>query len=621
MTKKLILILLLAFPGLLIAQDVSFTAQAPKQVYSGQRFQLTYTLNNTEGSGFMGPDITNFDILAGPMISSGSNVMNINGKLDYSSYTSFTFVLQAGKAGTFQIPQAVISYKGKRYMSNAVTVTVLAGNSRPNAAAPSQPQARQQQQQPTVSDAGNEIFIKAVVDNANPFLGEAVTVTFKLYTPTPRLQIDQPSKIPSYTGFWAQDLLKDITQLPQYNETMNGKRYIVAELRKAALYPQKSGQLRIDPLVQDVVYQVQVKGRNPFADDPFFGNDPFFKSFMDDSFMGGGYQNVRKTLESNALMVNVKPLPAADRPVDFGGAVGKFTMKAGIDRNVVNTNDGITLKVAVSGSGNLNLIEKPNITFPPDFEVYDPKVVDAFSNKGASSGTRTFEYLIIPRAAGDFTIDPIQFSYFDPDQQKYYVLESDKLTLKVNKGAGSASDNPVPSDVKYLNNDIRYLAEPPLNIRKKGNSLFGSMLYWLLLSLPLAGFLVFLGIHRRNLRLKGDARLMQRRRATRIAVKRLQKAKKLLDAGQHDAFHEEIAFALWGYISHKFNIPMSLLSLETAREQLEMRNVNAELSERFLNTLNDCNYARYAPPGKALNMKELYDLAIKTISETEQVLK
>jgi len=193
--------------------------------------------------------------------------------------------------------------------------------------------------------------------------------------------------------------------------------------------------------------------------------------------------------------------------------------------------------------------------------------------------------------------------------------------LKVNKGSGASAEAAAQGDVKYLGNDIRYLMEPPLYINTTGNTLYGKPIYWILLILPLIGFIVFILLHQRNIRMKGDTKLMQRKKATRIAVKRLQKAKKLLDGGQHDAFHEEIAFALWGYISQKFNIPMSLLSMDTAREQLESRNVDGALTERFINTLHDCNYARYAPAGKALNMQQLYDLAIKTITETEQVLK
>ena len=620
MKQKLILLFFLALPGFLFAQDISFTSQAPNKVYLGQQFQLTFTIN-AEGSNFMSPEITNFDILNGPMISSGQNIMNINGKLEYSSSMSFTFILQANKAGTFTIPQGIISVKGKRYMSNSLSITVLNTSQR-------QAQQNQANTQPQVKeqallkdDIGNDVFLRAVVDKNNPYQGELVIVTFKLYTPTNRLQIDAPEKIPSYPGFWAQDLLKDATQYPQYTENYNGKKYIVAELRKAALYPQKSGVLTIDPLVQNVIYQVKVKSKNALADDPFFGNDPFFKNLMDDSFFGTDYQNVRKALHSNPININVKPLPTAGKPLDFTGAVGQFNMKAHIDRTEVNANDGITLKVSVSGTGNLSLIEKPVINFPPDFEVYDPKIIDNFTNKGGTSGTRTYEYLIIPRAAGNFAIDPIHFSYFNPVQKDYIVLNSERFNIKVHKGTGASAEAVNQAAVKYLGNDIRYLMEPPLNIHLTGNRFYGKSIYWILLALPVIGFIVFLLIYRRNSRLHGDALLMQRKKATRIAVKRLVKAKKLLDSGQHDAFHEEIAFALWGYISQKFNIPMSLLSMDTAREQLEMRNVDNTLTERFMTTLHDCNYARYAAPGKALNMQQLYDLAIKTITETEQVLK
>jgi len=619
MKYKLILLFLLALPCLLIAQEVSFSAQAPKQVYVGQRFQLTFTVN-AEASNFMPPEISNFNVLNGPMMSSGQNIMNINGKLEYSSSLSYTYILEASKAGNFTIPQAIITVKGKRYMSNSVPITVLAQN--PGSAQQNPNNRQQGKDQPQgKDDIGNDIFIKAVVDKNNPYLGEMVIVTYKLYTPTNRLQIDQPTKIPSYPGFWAQDLLKDATQYPQYTEIVNGKKYIVAELRKAALYPQKAGSLTIDPLAQNVVYQVKVKAKSPFGDDPIFSNDPFFKNLMDDSFFGSDVQNVVKSLQSNSITVNVKSLPSANRPLEFTGTVGKFSMNANFDHTEVNKNDGITLKVSITGTGNLNLIEKPAINFPPDFEVYEPKIIDNFSNKGGTSGTRIYEYLIIPRASGDFIIDPIRFAYFDPAKRDYSILSSAKFRLKVLKGTGSSADANAQSAIKYMGDDIRYLMEPPLYIRNTGNRLYGKSIYGILLFLPVAGFIIFLILYRRNMRMRGDVKLMQRMKATRIAVKRLQKAKKLLDNNQHDAFHEEISFALWGYISHKFNIPMSLLSLDTAREQLELRKVDTELTERFIKTLNDCNFARYAPPGQALNMQQLYDLAIKTITETEQVLK
>jgi len=621
MTRKLILFLLVAIPALLAAQEVSFTAQAPRQIAMGQRFYLTYTIN-AETRNFVGPEIQHFNVLGGPSKSVSSNISNINGKYEVSNSESYTFVLEANEAGTFTIPQAVASANSKKYMSNSLTITVInpgPGKNQPQARS-NQPQRQAQQQ--TGEDPGNDIFLKAAVDKNNPYQGEQITVTYKLYTRTNRLQVAQPEKIPSYPGFWSQDLLKDATQYPQYSEVINGKKYIVAELRKAALFPQKSGTLTIDPLVQNVVYQIKVKARNPFGDDPFFGNDPFFKNMLDDSFFGSEYQNVQKKLTSGTVSINVKPLPAANRPPEFTGAVGQFTLKAVADKTQLSANDAFTLRVSVSGNGNMNLIEKPAINFPPDFEVYDPKIIDNFKSDAGTSGTRTFEYLVIPRAAGDFTIDPVQFAYFDPVRKNYNLLTSDNFKLKVTKGTGSSTaDNATQGSVKYLGNDIRYLMATPLNLHPAGNTFYGSALYWLLLLLPVIGFTAFVVLWRRNLKLKGDTKLMQRRKATRIAVKRLQKAKKLLDAGSHDAFHEEIAFALWGYISDKFNIPMSELSMDTAREQLESRNVKPELTEIFMNTLNDCNYTRYAPPGKALNMQQLYELAIQAITETEHQLR
>ena len=334
MKQKLILLFFLALPGFLFAQDISFTSQAPTKVYLGQQFQLTFTIN-AEGNNFMSPELTNFEILNGPMVSSGQNIMNINGKLEYSSSMSFTFILQANKPGTFTIPQGIISVKGKRYMSNSLSITVLNASQRQAQQNQGNTQPQVKDQAPLKDDIGNDVFLKAVVDKHEPYQGELVIVTFKLYTPTNRLQIDAPEKIPSYPGFWVQDLLKDATQYPQYTENYNGKKYIVAELRKAALYPQKSGVLTIDPLVQNVIYQVKVKSKNALADDPFFGNDPFFKNLMDDSFFGNDYQNVRKALHSNPININVKPLPTAGKPEDFTGAVGQFTMKAHVDRKEV----------------------------------------------------------------------------------------------------------------------------------------------------------------------------------------------------------------------------------------------------------------------------------------------
>lgn len=606
----------------LSAQELSFQGQAPRQVAVSQRFRLTYTLN-ADGSNFIGPEIKNFSVLQGPSFSTGQSITMINGKVDATSTTSASYILQATSAGTFTLPSAMISSNGKRLLSNTLTITV--SNAGPNVPPqtqtpyPQQPGSPRSQSQPPQAEdnVGSAISLRATVDNANPYQGEPITLTYKLYTPTSRLSVGDLQKEPSFNGFWAQNLLKNATQFPQYTETVNGRKYIVAELGKYALVPQKSGALTIDPLNQDVSYEVQVRTRmqSPFHD------DPFFKKFFDDSFFGSQSQVVRKTLKSNPVTVHVKSLPQASQPIDFTGAVGRFGLEASVDKHKLNANDALTLRVAVSGSGNINLLEKPDISFPPDFEVYDPKIIDNFRNTGNTSGTRTFEYIVIPRAAGKFTIPAVQYAYFDVGKNAYQHASSAPIDIEVGKGSGNANQVNPQQSVKLIANDIRFLKNTPLGLTRLGSSFFTSWAYWFLTLLMLALFGAYLWIWNRNNRNRSDRLLMQRLKATRIATKRLRKAKNLLDHNQHNAFHDELALAMWGYISDKFNIPLSELSLETARGSLQSRDVSPEITDRFMQVLNDSNFARYAPPGQALNMGQLYQMAMEAITNTEQFLK
>lgn len=601
----------------LSAQEVNFYTQAPRQVTVGQKFYLTFSVNQ-EGSGFISPEIQHFDVLSGPSQQSSSQIQSINGRITQSVTYSYTFVLQASEPGTFTIPPASITIKGKKYQSNTVTIQVLGQQQQRNA------QGQQPRQPADASGPGNDIFLKASANKSNPYLGEQIIVTYKLYTPTNRLRINPTNQAPSYPGFWAQDLMKNLEQYPQYTETINGKKYIVVEIRKEALFPQKSGTLTIAPFEQSVVYSVKVKSRSPFADDPFFSNDPFFKNFFDDSNFGFDYQNVEKTLQSNPVVVQVKPLPQQNKPIDYTGAVGTFSFKPSLDRTELKTNEAMTLRLSISGSGNLNLIEKPNVIFPPDFEVYDPKISDNIqSGSTGISGTRTFEYLVIPRTAGDFKIAPIQFSYFDLGRKEYVRLSSPEYSIKVNKGAGSspADLSTIREDVKYIGNDIHHLMEVPLALHSKGSHFYDSSIFWLLFALPLLLFITFLAVWRNHIRLNSDQGMVRRRKATRIAIQRLKKAKELLNTRQEEAFYIEISRALWGYISDKFNIPLSELSMDTAADSLNHRNVAPELINRFIETLENCEFARFAPGDMARSMEKLYDEAISVISSTEEQLK
>lgn len=613
--KKLLLFIAI-IPAMLVTafgQSVSFTAQAPRQVMLGQRFYLNYTLN-THGSNFVGPEIAHFDILDGPSIQSGSQVQIVNGSVSRSVYDTYLFIVQANEPGTFTIGPATITAGGKKYSSNSLTINVIGQKNTANQPG-NQSQQRKASSPVTTTDPGNDIFLKATVNKSNPYVGEMVIATYLLYTPTAQLRT---SKIPPGTndGFWTENLLPENQNWKQYNEVYNGKNYIVVELGKLALFPQKSGPLTVKPVEQLVEYQYRVKGSNPFAD------DPIFRDFFENSGFTDNVQVAQKALKSNALTINVKPLPETGKPIDFSGAVGNFNITSSLLPPAAKTNEAITLKVTISGNGNLSLIEKPVISFPPDFEVYDPKTTDNIhSGSNGISGSRTFEYLIIPRTVGKFTISPVTFNYFDPAKGSYINLSSAIPEINVAKGSGSAEDALAGRDVQQINKDIRYIKENNGRFRTIGNVFFGSTLYWLLLALPVLLFIAFIIIRRKHVKSRADVVQMRQKRATKYAASRLKKAKNLLDKENEAAFYEEISAALWGYVSNKFNIPLSELSTESARLSLEERNVDPKLVDSYLEVLHLCEFARFAPGTKSENMKHVYDNAFNSITETESQLK
>lgn len=609
MFKKGIFILLLFIPYILPAQGVSFVAEGPPQVRVGQQFAITYKVNSS-ASNFIGPHIQNFDILSGPNVGTVRNSSNINGRVTSSIISSFTYFLVANKAGTYTIPQALINVGGKNYMSNKLTITVSKGSPNTGSA-----QSASAPQGATITDnVGKKIYIKAEADRTTVYQGEPIIITYNLYTPTPRMQLGSPSKIPSYPGFWAEDMLKNFTQYPQHIEG----NYIIVTLRKVALYPQKSGVLNIDPLSQDIVYEVRVKDpNNSIPDDAFFSNDPFFKDIMDD--ITSTTRRVVKTIQSNKITINIKPLPE-NKPADFSGATGNFTIKAEIDKKQALTNDALTYKVTLSGTGNIILLEKPNITFPPDFEYFEPKIIDNIKSPSGSMGSRTFEYMLIPRSAGNFTINPVKYVFFDPQTQKYKEVFSEKIDLTLTKNPNDKGKSDIQERIKLQNTEIAPAVNPPLHLKPFGKFFFASLWYWIILIFLIISFILFVFFWKKNSKLHSDKKYMQRHKAGSVAEKRLQKSKSLMLTASDEDFYNEVAHALWGYIGDKFNIPTAQLSLNTAQYQLDMRSVNKEISNRFIEILNQCNIARYAPPGLADDKNKLYQDAVDIINSTEHQL-
>ena len=596
------------------ADEVEFTASARTVVSVGDRFQLTYTANTRDGE-FTGPDIKHFRMLSGPNISTSQSYQVIQGRMTQSVSVSYSYYLQAYEEGTFEIPAATLTIDGKEYASNVLSIEVIKGTAVNS-------QASQGVTQTPRGDDGiakEDVFLRAYISNQNPYQGEQVIVTYQIYTAGIGISDIDFQNSTSFPGFWATNLMDPGQQITAEEATVNGKQYLTAVLYRGALFPQKSGEITIGAKKLNCTAQVRTEGNRKVR-------DPFFDSFFDDPFFNSRIKNVRIELESNPLKINVKPLPMAGKPSGFSGAVGNFQLESSVDNTSLKINDAITLKLVISGSGNLELINTPDINWPPDFETYEPKITKNIRTTASGvSGSRTFEYLAIPRSSGEFSLDPIELSFFDPATGKYQTLRTQAYTFSVEKGEQSASavtySGVAQEDIMYLGQDIRYLKRGPYDLSVKASYLFLSPLFFALLAIPVVLLMLLSIIMANNRKKKQNVALLKNRRATRIARKNLKKAKEFLQSRQREEFYAEVSRALWGYLSNKFNIPLSELSIDTVSERLGSKDISEESIEKFIGALNKCEFARFAPGDNTGLMSEVYDESISTISQIEGELK
>ena len=605
-----------AMPG--YTQDIRLTGQARPTVSVGETFTLVYTLN-AQGSGFRGPNIQGIDMLSGPNTSTSSSIRTVNGSTTMSITYTFTYLLQANREGSFDIPAASVNVNGKQITSNTLSIKVVKSGNTGGA----QYQGSGSQKSgggAQSSGSSNDVYVKAFASNSNPLQGEGIVVTYKIFTKVPIAQINI-SKLSSFSGFWSQNLMKENDKLQQTTQVIDGEQYIVADIRKIALFPLKSGRLVIDPLELACVAQVRRPSKTKTG-------DPFFDDFFNDSFFNSGVANVEKNLKSNPLVITVKSLPDEGKPSDFSGAVGSFTFQSEVDKTRLKTNEAVTLKCIISGKGNIQLIDKLNVTFPPDFESYDPKVTSDIQTTAAGiSGRQVFEYLLIPRKPGKFNIKPIVFNYFDLDKRRYVSLSSPEFSLDVEKGSGEAGGAVMTysgankEEIKYIGSDIRHIKDAVFGLSPAGSLFVFSIGFWSLLLIPLLLFLVFLVLWRKLAARRGDLVLMKNLKATKIARKRLQKAEEFQKAGQQEKFYVAISQSLWGYLSDKFSIPMAELSINSVHEALIRRNVSEVIITQFIETLNNTEFARFAPGEKTVNMERIYNEALEIIAKMERELR
>lgn len=585
------------------AQEASFTASVSKnRVVVGEQFQVSFTIN-TNASNFNAPDFSNFITYSGPAQSSSTSI--INGSV--SQTISINYILAAKNEGKFTIGAASIKVGNKVLTTKPFTVEVTKANA-------------QSQQQGSNRKSGNNsgypedvesnIFMKASVNKSKVYQGEQLLVTYRVYF---RVNIVDYgfTKAPSFNGFWNEELTNPARQLEIHSEVIDGIEFKVAELKRTVLIPQRSGTLTIDPLELDVVVRVKSKTRS---------NNIF------DNIFGGGYQDVKLSIASKPVKTEVMPLPAKGRPENFNGAVGQLNIEAGIKNNEIKTDEGCNLTYTVSGKGNLKLLEAFKLKLPADIETYDPKITDKISvTADGVKGSRTFDYLLIPRYAGTYAIPALPFSYFDPQKGEYITINGPDFQLKVAKGAGgdgmSVSRGTEKEEVKQIGSDIRYIkTNKPLFIHKH-NALFGSAMFWILFICPGIVYLLFLIWLSRYKKENADHAGTKKRKANSMAQKQLKAASVFLQKNDYNAFFEEVFKALYGYIGSKLVLNPADLNKEKIKAQLFAKGIDETIINQLHDLLEVCEFARFAPVKDEKKMKEAYDKSVELISILESKLK
>lgn len=585
------------------ADEVTFKADAPDAVVSGEQFRLTYTVNTHDVKDFRAPSMEGFNVLMGPSSSRQSSTNIINGKITSTQSITYTYILEAGKEGDYRIAGANITAKGKNVTSNALTIKVL-----PPDKTPANSRGGGTSSSGSSSISADDLFILATVSKTSVYEQEAFLLTYKIYTVL-NLTNFGALKSPDFKGFHSQEVELPSTKSFQL-EHYKGRNYKTLVWTQHVLFPQQAGKLEIPACEFEATIAKAIQSVDPF--------DAFFNG-------GTNYVEMKKKIASPKITIDVKPLPG-NKPASFSGAVGDFSISSSINATELKTNDALTVKLVISGVGNMKLIGTPEVDFPKDFEIYDPKVDNKQKlTSNGLSGNKVIEYLAIPRHAGTFTIPPVEFSYFDLKSNAYKTLTTEAYTVNVAKGEGSAeqvvADFTNKEDLKVIGKDIRFIKTGDVAFAPKGRFFAGSLAYYLWYLVPLCLFIAFAVIYRKQVKENANMAKVRTKKANKVAAKRMKQAARLLAANQKGEFYDEVLKALWGYISDKLNIPVSQLSKGNIAHELSQHGVDEELTKEFIDTLDQCEFARYAPGDESAAMDNVYTLAVNVISKMENTIK
>ncbi len=590
------------------AQTPSFVAQVSKnRVTVGEVFQIAFTLNGS-GSNLAYPNLNDFDIYSGPNQSQSMSMVNGN----ISQSTTISLFIAAKKEGKFTIGPASVLSSGQKLETKPIIIEVSKAatqqqsNQNPQSGQPQQNQ-KQEKNQYASEISGDDLFVRTYLSKTKCYLGEQITLTQKVYSRVD-LRGFQNVKFPPYNGFWSQQENSN-QQINLRQENVNGVTYYVADYCTVYLFPQRTGALTIEPVELDCIVRRQTKRQPRNIFEQFFG--------------AGGYEDVAIKVKSKPVKVDVQDLPTENKPLEFSGAVGDFGYKAELDKYQVKANEAVNLKITISGKGNIKLLEPLKLNLPESFETYDPKINENVKTNGGVSGSITYNYLIIPREKGEYTLSNLNFNYFDADKKRYVSLPSPDIKLTVLEGdPGSAQIiTPTKKGIKESENDIRYIKTGNLGLKKADEEFFSSTMHYLLLILPTLLFFGALFFVRQRIKANSDIIAVKERKAAKLAKKQLNITEKHMLSNNKDLFFSEVLNALNKYIGDKFALPIADLSKERITEMLLSKHVKDETAKQLISTLNTCEYAKYAPSAVTGDLKQVYQDTIELISKIEEQIK
>jgi hypothetical protein len=587
----------------LAAQEISLTVDAPRSAVAGERFRIVYNVNSTDGR-FQPPAFDPSFSVSGPQSSSSHNVQWINGEVSSVSTTTLVYYITALTPGRYTIPPAQYETKKITVSSPPAEIEINSEGAAPAQSAQSTQGTQQGNQAPA---AGSEISLRLLLGTREVYVGQPVTATLKLFT---RINLSgiNDLKYPDFKGFLREDIeTSQLTNLE--SEVIDGVQYGTGVLQRFVLYPQVSGEIRIDPIQITALVQERKNVNDNFFNDPFFDN--FFSSVT----------TVPRMVSTQPAVIRVKPLPEP-KPADFHGAVGTFELSSSLSKTDIKVNDAVTYTLTLRGTGNLNLAGEPVINFPQGIEKYDPKVT--VKSSGTASGSKTFEFLLIPRNTGTFDLPPVSYTVFDAEQEKYITLRATGYTVKVT-GTTGAGETTAPvyapgGDVKYLGQDIRFIRNGRGGLELLASPLVSKTYYWLWFALALFLTAVVLLLRREKLKRNADITGLRNRRAAKSARKKLSKARSLLDAGKPEMVNAELAGALWGYLGDKLAIPLSDLTKDKCYTALRSHKVEEDLINELDLVLSATEYSRYSPSSEGESPDGLYRRASALVGKLDNVL-